>query len=242
MRVLIVNDDGIASPALHGLAQWAKRRFGHVTVVAPKQEQSGKSQSIDFLHEIEIKRQDIDGIEAWAVDSTPADCVRFGMLELSKKQKFDLMLSGINRGFNLGHDIAYSGTVGAIMESSRFGVPAVAFSADIKAGALDSALSELDEVWDYVETKRLMQAGSLYNINIPMEPKGVCVTEIGASFYDDSFEKREGDMYFQVGEPNPSAIKAADIHYDTGAVWSGYISITPITRNRTDYTVLKQLQ
>ncbi len=242
MRVLIVNDDGIASPALKGLAKWAERRFGQAVVVAPKREQSGKSQSIDFLHEIEIKRCDFEGIEAWTVDSTPADCVRFAMLELQKEGRFDLAFSGINRGFNLGHDIAYSGTVGAITECSRFSVPAIAFSTDTKQGAFDAALAHLDLAWGYVEENKLLERCGLYNINIPMAPKGILVTAIGASFYNDGFEKREGDLYFQIGSPDPNAIKAADDRYDTGAVWNGYISLTPITADRTNFDVLKELR
>ena len=94
MKILVTNDDGIASPSLSHLAHWAAK-FGEVTVVAPKVEQSGKSQSIDFFHPVEIKRVEFDGLEAWAMDSTPADCVRFGILGLDRE--YDLVLSGINR-------------------------------------------------------------------------------------------------------------------------------------------------
>ena len=104
MRILVTNDDGITSPSLSHLAHWASR-FGEVIVVAPKVEQSGKSQSIDFFNPVEIKRVDFGGLEAWAMDSTPADCVRFGVLGLDRE--YDLVLSGINRGYNLGDDIAY---------------------------------------------------------------------------------------------------------------------------------------
>ena len=95
MKILITNDDGIQSPVLPLLAEWAKK-LGEVTVAAPKVEQSGKSQAINFLHPVEITTVDlVDGVTAYAVDSTPADCVRFGVLGLN--QKYDLILSGINR-------------------------------------------------------------------------------------------------------------------------------------------------
>ena len=98
MRILITNDDGIASVALSALAAWASR-LGEVTVIAPRVEQSGKSHAIDFHRPLEIKQVPLlDGIEAWSVDSTPADCVRFGVLGL--KKRYDLVLSGVNHGYN----------------------------------------------------------------------------------------------------------------------------------------------
>ena len=100
MRILITNDDGIFAPGIKLLAEWAKT-IGEVTVVAPKVEQSGMSHAIQFVHPIEIKKVDlIDGVEAWQMDSTPADCVRFGIIGLNRQ--YDLVLSGINRGVNVG--------------------------------------------------------------------------------------------------------------------------------------------
>ena len=119
MRILITNDDSITSPILPGLIRWAKTK-GDVTVVVPKVEQSGKSQAIEFYHAVEVKEVNLaPDLKVWAMNSTPADCVRFGVLGLH--QTYDLVLSGINRGLNVGHDIVYSGTVGAIYEASRLG-------------------------------------------------------------------------------------------------------------------------
>ena len=115
MRILITNDDGIGSPVLPALAVWASH-LGEVTVIAPKVEQSGMSHAIDFTRPIEIKRVDIgEGIRAFSMDSTPADCVRYAVMGM--KEHFDLVISGINRGLNLGADIVYSGTIGAIFEA-----------------------------------------------------------------------------------------------------------------------------
>ena len=103
MRILITNDDGIQSPVLPLLAKWAQKH-GEVTLVAPKYEQSGKSHSIDFRNEIEVKKGDlVVGVEAYSVDSTPADCVRFAVNFLERK--YDLCISGVNRGYNLGADM-----------------------------------------------------------------------------------------------------------------------------------------
>ena len=120
MRILITNDDGIFAPGIKLLAEWAKT-IGEVTVVAPKIEQSGMSHAIQFVHPIEIKKVDLmDGVAAWQMDSTPADCVRFGVLGLNRQ--YDLILLGINRGVNVGVDLVYSGTVAAIFEAGRLGM------------------------------------------------------------------------------------------------------------------------
>ena len=236
MRILITNDDGIAAPALPHLVKWAQS-LGEVTVVAPKIEQSGKSQAIDFFREVEIKRTPRLGeVEAWAMDSTPADCVRFGIVGL--KREYDLVISGINKGFNLGHDIAYSGTVGATFEAARLGVPAIAFSMDYEANAED-VVPYLDGVIDFMNEKGLWDCGSLYNVNIPNDVQGICITRQGGAFYSDAFEKREGDYYIQVGDPirNPEL----DLTVDTDAIWANQISISPLTHDRTDKEVLAKL-
>ena len=236
MRILITNDDGIAAPALPHLVKWAQG-LGEVTVVAPKIEQSGKSQAIDFFREVEIKRTPrLGDVEAWAMDSTPADCVRFGIVGL--KREYDLVISGINKGFNLGHDIAYSGTVGATFEAARLGVPAIAFSMDYEANA-ENVVPYLDGVIDFMNEKGLWEHGSLYNVNVPNDVQGICITRQGGAFYSDAFEKREGDYYIQVGDPirNPEL----DLTVDTDAIWANHISISPLTHDRTDKGVLEKL-
>ena len=236
MRILITNDDGIAAPALPHLVKWAQG-LGEVTVVAPKIEQSGKSQAIDFFREVEIKRTPrLGDVEAWAMDSTPADCVRFGITGLQKE--YDLVISGINKGFNLGHDIAYSGTVGAIFEAARLGVPAIAFSMNYEANA-ESIVPYLDSVLDFMNENGLWDCGSLYNVNIPNDVEGICITRQGGMFYSDAFEKRDGDFYIQVGDPirNPEL----DLTLDTDAIWANHISVTPLTHDRTDKEVFAQL-
>ena len=236
MRILITNDDGIAAPALPHLVNWAKT-LGEVTVVAPKIEQSGKSQAIDFFREVEIKRTPrLGDTEAWAMDSTPADCVRFGITGL--KKEYDLVISGINKGFNLGHDIAYSGTVGAIMEAARLGVPAIAFSMDYEANA-EKVIPYLDGVLDFMNENGLWECGSLYNVNIPNNAQGICITRQGGMFYSDAFEKREGDFYIQVGDPIRN--ETLDLTVDTDAIWANHISISPLTHDRTDKEVLEKL-
>lgn len=236
MRILITNDDGIAAPALPHLVEWAKG-LGEVTVVAPKIEQSGKSQAIDFFREVEIKRTPrLGDVEAWAMDSTPADCVRFGITGL--KKEYDLVISGINKGYNLGHDIAYSGTVGAIFEAARLGVPAIAFSMHYEAKAED-VIPQLDGVLEFMEENGLWECGRLYNVNLANDAQGICITRQGGMFYSDAFEKREGDYYIQVGDPIRNEV--LDLTVDTDAIWAGYTTISPLTEDRTDKEVFEKL-
>ena len=237
MRILVTNDDGVASPALPKLAAWASK-FGEVTVVAPKIEQSGKSQAIDFKNPIEIKKIMLDGgIEAWAVNSTPADCVRFGVTGL--KQNYDMVFSGINRGYNLGDDVSYSGTIGAIFEASRLGIKAVAFSTGIDS--FDNAIANLDNAYSYIEDNKLLETADLLNVNFPLEEiKGIKITKQGAIFYSDDFIKCGEDMYRQIGEPIDTG--STDLTIDVNAVRNGYISITPVTANKTDYVSYEKLK
>ena len=152
MKILITNDDGIENIGIRLLAEWAKK-LGEVTVVAPKVEQSAKSHAIDFTRPIEIKKVPImEGVTAYSMDSTPADCVRFGVLGL--KEKFDLVLSGINKGVNLGADIVYSGTVGAVFEAARLGIKAIAFSS-FPSDQIEAS-KHFDEVYEYILKNNLL--------------------------------------------------------------------------------------
>jgi 5'-nucleotidase len=238
MRILIVNDDGMHAAALPHLIRWA-RKLGDVTCVVPKTEQSGKSQAIDFLHPVEIKEVPLSvDIRVWAMDSTPADCVRFGATGL--KKDYDLILSGINRGYNFGNDIAYSGTVGAINEGGRLGIPAIALSYDV--GAMDEALGMLDYWWDFMNRNGLLEKGSMYNVNFPhcTTPKGIRVTRQGGEFFSDAFEYRGDNMYMQVGAP--VEYDRCDLTIDIDATRAGYISVTPMAWQRMDWKVYEAVK
>lgn len=235
MKILITNDDGIRSPVLPLLAEWAKR-LGDVTVAAPKVEQSGKSQAINFMHPVEITTVDlVSGVTAYAVDSTPADCVRFGVLGL--KQKYDLILSGINKGYNLGDDIVYSGTCGAIFEGSRLNIKGLALSTEPEN--LLEAPKFLDEVWEYIQKNDLYSYNDLYNVNIPPMPSGIRITKQGGMFFQDTFIHHEGQLYVQSGEIRKDC--GSDPTTDINTVRQGLISITPLIASRTEMSVFNRL-
>lgn len=237
MRFLIVNDDGIGADGIKLLAKWALTH-GEVTVIAPKEEQSGKSHAIDFINPIEIKRVDfLEGVEAWAMASTPADCVRFGTVGL--RIHYDLVLSGINRGTNMGGDIIYSGTMGAIFEAGNQHHRGIAFSTTPEN--LEGATEYLEQAYNFIIENNLFEYTDLYNVNIPETVKGIRITKQGNAFFSDSFFRVDENTYTQHGEMiednNPD-----DLDRDSIAFSNGYISVTPMTKERTDLVAFEKLK
>ena len=235
MRILITNDDGINAPGIRLLAEWAKK-LGEVTVVAPKVEQSAMSHAIQFVNPIEIKKVPfIDGVEAWSMDSTPADCVRFGIVGLERE--YDLVLSGINRGVNVGIDLVYSGTVAAIFEAARLGHRGIAFSTFPHSQEYASAY--FDEAYKFITDKDLFEENLIYNVNIPDAVDGIRLTYQGSPYFSDTFAKADGDMYVQTGEKIED-VCPDDLNRDTVAIHKGYISVTPLIALRTNMDVIRK--
>lgn len=236
MNIIITNDDGIHAEGIRILAQWAKR-LGHVTIVAPKTEQSGKSHGIELHQPFEAKRVDPGyGVDAYSVDSTPADCIRYALLGMHLP--CDLVLSGINRGLNIGVDINYSGTVGAVFEASALGVKGVSVSTGFNS--FNAAAANLDRVADYFLRHDLLGKGSLFNVNIPETVTGdIRITHQGGPYYSDSFRHEGNNMYMPIGHCVYE--NRNDLTLDSDAVMAGYISISPLTIDRTDRAVFQQL-
>ena len=235
MRILITNDDGIAADGIQGLVKWACK-YGEVTVVAPLHEQSGKSQGIDIFHPIAVSKYDFaPEVEAYAVDSTPADCVRFGIIGLGRT--YDLVISGINRGYNIGQDIVYSGTVGSVMEAAAQGMNGLAISTS--PSTLPGALEQLDYVYKFIERNNLYALNDVYNVNIPENPQGIRITHQGKAKYSDDWVDMGNGTYTQVGQFIFENTKNLDL--DTDCVMNGYVSITPMQTDRTNLAVYKKL-
>jgi len=235
MKILITNDDGAGAAQLTSLIRWC-RKLGDVTVVVPKYEESGKSHSIEIHKPFEAKQVTLaPDITIWTVDSTPADCVRFACSGL--KMSFDLVVSGVNRGLNLGHDMMYSGTFAAACEAVNNGIKAVALSTTIKN--YDRATEHLDIIFDFLQTHRLLEQNDLYNINIPAQPKGIRITRQGGPYFLETFQALENDMYLPIGKPMQT--DSSDLTLDTVAHRQGYISISPMTTDRTNFTVFREL-
>ncbi len=160
MNILLVNDDGIESKRLK-YTEKVLKNFGDVTVIAPRHQQSGKSVAISIRG---FYFEKIDE-NFYAVDGTPADCVSFGIRGLDKT--FDLVVSGTNRGYNLGVDTMYSGTVGAALQAAYLGYPSIALSADYKG--FNQVEEHLKETFEYIFENKLLNSKHVININFPKE-------------------------------------------------------------------------
>ena len=236
MRILITNDDGIWAEGIALLAEWAKTK-GEVTVVAPKVEQSGKSHAIDFTRPIEIKKVDLmEGVTAYAMDSTPADCIRFAHFGL--REEYDLILSGINRGFNLGKDIVYSGTAGAIFEGGRLGIPGIAFSTE--PHTLDGARAHLDRAYNFIMENDLLKESMLYNVNLPDAHGEIRITKQGGIYFFDEFTYTGNDIWEQGGYIINE--KEGNDELDTDSIRDGYVSITPLVSGRTNLAAYEKIK
>ncbi|MBQ4562935.1 MAG: 5'/3'-nucleotidase SurE [Lachnospiraceae bacterium] len=237
MNILITNDDGIDAIGIRKLAAWASK-LGDVTVVAPMYEQSGKSQGINVHTEIRVEKRELaDGITGYAVDSTPADCVRYALNGL--KKRYDVVLSGVNWGLNVGPEFFHSGTLGAAYEAAYAGIPVLALS--LFRHDFETAADHLDEIYEYVCQNDLFSVCPLYSVNIPVQPKGIRIATMSMFEFVDCFFQRENGMVSMPKGQRKHEVKT-DSDCDVDVVLNGYISITPITLERTDMAAYEKLR
>lgn len=226
--ILVTNDDGIMSPGIEVLARVAEE-FGDVHVVAPEIEQSGVSHAITLTRPLRPRSVRNN----WtALDGTPTDCVFIGSNHILPR-KPDWVLSGVNRGPNLGCDVIYSGTVGGAMEGTIQGMSSVAFSLVSRDDfPFDWARSRIRAVLESIERDGV-PPGVMLNVNIPdpsvAAPSGFRVTRLGKRQYSNDIITRtdpRGVEYLWIGGSRITYETSSDA--DTGAVFEGYVSITPI--------------
>ncbi len=235
MKILLTNDDGIDAVGLHYLVEWAKT-IGEVCVFAPKVQQSAKSHSIQIHNAYEVKKVDLFGeVEAYSVDSTPADCVRIALLGM--KKQVDLVISGINNGPNLGGDVHYSGTVAACFEAASAGIRSMAFSAAFNS--FGNAVEHLDTVYEEIVRRKLFDFAQILNVNFPERGDEILVTKMGPAIYSDEFE------FLADGTVKPHLVclynATRDLTIDTDAVMTGHISVTPLRYDLTDFSALERI-
>lgn len=246
MRILISNDDGIHAKGLEALRQNICG-LGDVFVVAPDRERSATGHGITVdrplrIKEVHYKEKNTHG---WAVDGTPADCVKLAVEDLLPG-KPDLVLAGINIGPNLGTDVLYSGTVSAAIEGLINGIPSIAFSLACHHCEPDfSNAGPLVAEFLPQVMRHSIPPNTLININIPSgKPKGFKVTRLGSRRYVNIFHKREDPRgriyYWMAGEP--MELDKDTSGTDVKAVEEGYISITPIKIDLTDYKTLDMMK
>jgi len=251
MLVLLTNDDGIYAPGLAALER-EMRKLGEVVVVAPSSEQSGVGHAITYLAPLIVKdvfrNEGEDGERhwGWAVEGSPADCVKIGILQFCPR-KPDLVVSGINSGLNAGINVLYSGTVAAAIEGAFFGVTSFAVSLEFDAHArYDQAAVLAREIIQQVLRKHA-DGPRLYNLNIPTaalrgEPE-ICIAPMNVTSYGDSFERRVDpwgrDYYWLIGRP-PKTVAGEET--DLSALAKGKITLTPLDYDMTCRTALNEMR
>jgi 5'-nucleotidase len=245
VQILLTNDDGIHAPGLAALERELSQ-MGEVTLVAPATEQSGVGHSITYLNPLICKEvYDGDRRRGWAVEGSPADCVKIGMFEFCEKRP-DLVVSGINGGLNAGINVLYSGTVAAAIEGAFFGITSVAVSLEYDEQAdFGKAAVIARKIIQQIQAEKDPSA-QLFNLNIPtvaVDPVGeVQVVPMGVMRYGQHFLRRQDPMgrtyYWATTDPPPPT----DTPSDLAALEQGYITLTPMDYDMTKVSALRTMQ
>ncbi len=243
MRILCTNDDGYLTTGIRTLAS-AARSLGDVTIVAPDREQSATSHSLT-LHNPLRSRRAPDG--AWIVDGTPTDCVILAVNELLHARP-DVCVSGVNHGSNMGEDVLYSGTVAAAMEATVIGIPAVALSyVGDRYEELEGWEPLIGQLLHRLLNRRKFPDHTLFNVNLPGiapdEVVGIKVTSLGRRRYADSITRAldpSGKEYFWIGGGVANWTGTDDSDFQ--AVRDGFVSVTPLHLDLTNYQLLEEIR
>lgn len=253
MHILLTNDDGFYAEGLQALYTHI-REAAEVTIIAPDHERSAVSHGITMHQPLRAYPVDMDGRKHWMINGTPADCVKLGLEHFLMAVPPDLIISGINRGSNLGTDVLYSGTVSGAMEGSLHRIPSVAASLAVLGKADFRMTAEFIAV--NLSTFKELASQATLNVNFPnrrqvcgsdlqddkvLPPfKGVKFTKLGIRLYKNVFEERvdpRGQAYYWMsGEP---MVLDQDPDTDITAIESGFVSITPLKPDLTDWSFLE---
>jgi 5'-nucleotidase len=248
-HILVTNDDGVLAPGLLALVK-EMRRLGKVSVLAPDRNWSGGGHVKTLDRALRVKEVRLaDGTQAFASDGAPSDCVALATLGFFK-EPIDLVVSGINAGANLGHDVTYSGTVTAAMEAVIANVPGIAVSletvdghlGDIDYGPAARAASKI--VRQVIENGLAHEI--LLNVNVPFLPdekiRGIALTRQGLRVYHSRLDERtdpRGKSYYWIGGDAPTGVPERGT--DVGALAEGYVSVTPLQLDLTAYRAITDL-
>lgn len=242
MNILISNDDGYKSEGIIALANELSKKH-NVLVVAPDGNRSATSHSLSIFKNLKVIKLTDTKLPTFVVSGTPADCVKFAHHELMKEFPVDLVVAGINKGHNLGTDILYSGTVSIAFEGAALGYKAMAFSCTSHDEGDYNELAKIsaqliEKLYPYCNEK------FIFNVNIPAlsdnQIKGVKYTPLGKQVYSDNYKKISENEYILVGE----MLDTEDNVDDCDVEWShkGYITITPLLYDKTDYNTIEKVK
>jgi len=270
MKILITNDDGYEAGGLLALVRVMKR-YGELTVVAPKTHQSGMSMAVTMGYKpIAVKHlEQKPGEDWWYLDGTPASCIKFGLDNVLYPGRPDLIVSGVNHGSNAATAAIYSGTIGAAMEGAVNGIPAIGVSLDTFSADADFSCVEdlLPGILDKLLPQLQKRYGVFYNINFPDRPAdrilGVRVTRMGYAHWEHEYQEygrfleknghtpSEADCrYVAHQEPDEELYVMAGDFTDNGdnpadadhlLLKQGYVVITPQNIDNTDKAEIDRL-
>ena len=246
MQILLTNDDGIYAEGIYAIYAELKK-FGQVMVVAPDSERSSVGHGMTLAHPILYKKVNRKGkFFGYGISGTPADCIKFAVSVLLKK-KPDMVVSGINLGPNEGCSVFYSGTVAGAREGALLGIPSIAISLDTFVSPQFNYAAKIASRFISAFKKNKIPRGTFLNINIPnckpSQIKGIkmarqCLIPIHGSFR----KKRDPHLrnyYWMTGK---IPLRRSNLDIDTYALNSGYVTVTPIQSDSTDYRYLRELK
>lgn len=246
LKILVSNDDGIDSPGLFALVQELKK-IADVTIVAPDKQQSAVGHAITVRLPLRAHKFHKDGkFFGYAVNGTPADCVKLGVRTLMR-EKPDLVISGINHGSNVAVNVIYSGTVSAATEGTILGIPSIAVSLATYDEPDFSYAAKFTQKLAAMIVQNGLPDRTLLNINVPPVPeseiKGIVVTKQGKSNWDDTYDVRKDPngrtYYWLTGEFN---VLDQEDDADFIAIRNNMVSMTPIHYNLTDYETFEKMK
>ena len=239
-NILVTNDDGVRSPGIRELAR-AVARLGGVTIVAPHLEASAIGHALTLRRPLRVEQLEPDVYE---VDGTPTDCVNVAIAQILASPP-DLVLSGINKGYNLGDDVTYSGTVAGAMEGALLGIPSIAVSLERSSGEYDfrPAAAGAAQVAERLLAGSALPGRTFLNINVPSgRPKGIRITVQARRNHVTVVNRRidpRGQPYYWI-EEGQNDWEPHD-RSDYKAVREGFMSLTPLQPDLTDYNSLALL-
>jgi 5'-nucleotidase len=246
LKILVSNDDGIDSPGIYTLVKTLKE-IGEVTIVAPLKEQSAVGHAITMQVPLRVIKYHKNGeFFGYAVDGTPADCVKMGIKNILKTPP-DIVISGINHGSNTAINIIYSGTVSAAREAAIMDIPSIAVSLTSHTATDFTFAAKVAKMIAQEIAGKELPLGTLLNVNVPDIPEdqiaGILLTRQGKSKWDDIYEQRKDpygrEYYWLTG--NLMEVDT-EIETDQAAINKHYVSVTPIHFDLTDYKTFDMMK
>ncbi len=244
MNILITNDDGITARGIKVIAEKLQKSH-NILVIAPDSQRSASSHSITLVNPIVVKEEIIKGINGrcFSVSGTPVDCTKIGVTTIAN-EKIDIVVSGINNGFNLGTDVIYSGTVSAAVEGALNRMPAIALSCDGSEEGYNLAAEYAEKLLKKIDIKNI--GNTVLNVNIPSidrnKIKGLKVCKIGERNYNNVYIEVEKSASHKVYKISGDPDDAVQGDTDVDMIKEGYVTVTPLHYDLTNFNLISNMK